>query len=98
MIEDSNVREPVGVDFVAHAASMGARAERVETVDELPAALERARAADRTSVIVIRTDPNAWTGGDAWWDVGVPEVSDREDVRVAKAEHEAERKHQRPGI
>jgi 3D-(3,5/4)-trihydroxycyclohexane-1,2-dione acylhydrolase (decyclizing) len=98
MIEDSNVREHVGVDFVAHAASMGALAERVETVDELAAALERARAADRTSVIVIRTDPNAWTGGDAWWDVGVPEVSEREDVRIAKAEHEAERKHQRPGI
>jgi 3D-(3,5/4)-trihydroxycyclohexane-1,2-dione acylhydrolase (decyclizing) len=98
MIEDSNVLEPVGVDFVAHAASMGAIAERVETVDELAAALERARAADRTSVIVIRTDPDAWTGGDAWWDVGVPEVSEREDVRVAKAEHEAERKHQRPGI
>lgn len=98
MIEDSNVREPVGVDFVAHAASMGALAERVETVEELAAALERARAADRTSVIVIRTDPNAWTGGDAWWDVGVPEVSEREEVRVARAEHEAERKHQRPGV
>jgi 3D-(3,5/4)-trihydroxycyclohexane-1,2-dione acylhydrolase (decyclizing) len=98
MIEDSNVREPVEVDFVAHAASMGALAERAETLDELRDALKRARTADRTSVIVIRTDPDAWTGGDAWWDVGVPEVSQREDVRVAKAEHEAERKHQRPGI
>jgi 3D-(3,5/4)-trihydroxycyclohexane-1,2-dione acylhydrolase (decyclizing) len=49
-------------------------------------------------VIVIRTDPNAWTGGDAWWDVGVPEVSDRDEVRVAKAAHEAGRKHQRPGV
>jgi 3D-(3,5/4)-trihydroxycyclohexane-1,2-dione acylhydrolase (decyclizing) len=98
MIEDSNVREPVEVDFAAHAASMGALAERTRTLDELRDALKRARTADRTSVIVVRTDPNTWTGGDAWWDVGVPEVSEREDVRLARAEHEAERKHQRPGI
>ena len=98
MIEDSNVREPLMVDFVAHAASMGAIAEPATTLDELRDALKRARTADRTSVIVIRTDPNAWTGGDAWWDVGVPEVSERDEVRVAKAEHEAERKHQRPGV
>ena len=49
-------------------------------------------------MIVIRTDPHTWTGGDAWWDVGVPEVSDRDEVRVAKAAHEAGRKHQRPGV
>ena len=49
-------------------------------------------------MIVIRTDPNAWTGGDAWWDVGVPETSEREEVLVAKAEHEAGRKHQRTGV
>ncbi len=54
--------------------------------------MERARAADRTAVIVIRTDPHTWTGGDAWWDVGVPEVSERDEVLVAKAEHEAARK------
>jgi 3D-(3,5/4)-trihydroxycyclohexane-1,2-dione acylhydrolase (decyclizing) len=77
---------------------MGAIAEPATTLDELRDALKRARTADRTSVIVIRTDPNAWTGGDAWWDVGVPEVSERDEVRVAKAEHEAERKHQRPGV
>jgi 3D-(3,5/4)-trihydroxycyclohexane-1,2-dione acylhydrolase (decyclizing) len=64
----------------------------------LEEALGRARAADRTTVIVTKTDPHTWTGGDAWWDVGVPEVSDREEVRVAKAQHEAERKHQRVGV
>ena len=42
--------------------------------------------------------PSPWTGGDAWWDVGVPEVSEREEVLVAKGEHEAERKHQRIGV
>jgi 3D-(3,5/4)-trihydroxycyclohexane-1,2-dione acylhydrolase (decyclizing) len=77
---------------------MGARAERVAGLEELPPALARARKSDRTTVIVLRTDPDAWTGGDAWWDVGVPEVSDREEVRLARAAHEAERKHQRVGV
>ncbi len=86
------------VDFAAHAASMGAHVERVEDLEGLAGAFQRARAADRTAVIVIRTDPYTWTGGDAWWDVGVPEVSEREEVRVAHAQHEAERKRQRIGV
>jgi 3D-(3,5/4)-trihydroxycyclohexane-1,2-dione acylhydrolase (decyclizing) len=98
MWEDVRAAERVRVDFVGHARSMGARAEEVATLDELAAALDRARAADRTSVIVLRTDPSAWTGGDAWWDVGVPEVSDRAEVRAARAEHDAERKRQRVGV
>lgn len=88
----------IEVDFAGHAASMGAAVERVESLDDLPTAFERAKGADRTAVIVIKTDPYTWTGGDAWWDVGVPEVSQREQVRVAHAAHEAERKHQRLGI
>src|SRR5690606_5654889 len=76
---------------------MGAYVEKVETLEELAAAFERARGVDRTAVIVIRTDPYTWTGGDAWWDVGVPEVSEREEVRGAHAQHEAERKRQRLG-
>ena len=39
-------------------------------------AFERARCADRTTVIVIATDPHAWTEGGAWWEVGVPEMSE----------------------
>lgn len=88
----------VEVDYASHAASMGALSESVSSLDELRGAYLRARAADRTYVIVIRTDPYTWTAGDAWWDVGVPEVSARSEVRVARALHEAERKRQRLGI
>ena len=97
---DEGTRRAVEVepDYAAHAAALGAITEEVSTLDELTGAFQRARGADRTTVIVIRTDPTTWTGGDAWWDVGVPEVSHRQEVAVAKAEHEAERKHQRPGI
>jgi 3D-(3,5/4)-trihydroxycyclohexane-1,2-dione acylhydrolase (decyclizing) len=86
------------VDFVQHASSMGALAERVEKLADLPAAFARAKAADRTSVIVIDVSEYEWVGGGTWWEVGVPEVSTREDVLIARATYEAESKHQRPGI
>ena len=92
------LQEDVRVDLAAHAAAMGAATEEVSSLGELGEAFDRAHGADRTTVIVIRTDPHAWTGGDAWWDVGVPETSEREEVLVAKAEHEAGRKHQRTGV
>jgi 3D-(3,5/4)-trihydroxycyclohexane-1,2-dione acylhydrolase (decyclizing) len=98
MLADVRAKDPTRVDFAKHAEAMGAWAEQVDALDQLEGALERARAADRTAVIVLRTDPHAWTGGDAWWDVGVPEVSERDEVLVAKAEHEAARKHQRAGV
>jgi 3D-(3,5/4)-trihydroxycyclohexane-1,2-dione acylhydrolase (decyclizing) len=86
------------VDFVKHAESMGAIAEKVESLDDLPAAWARAKAADRSYVIVMDIDEYTWTEGGAWWEVGIPEVSDREQVRVARAEWEAEKKHQRVGV
>jgi 3D-(3,5/4)-trihydroxycyclohexane-1,2-dione acylhydrolase (decyclizing) len=98
LFEDVRGPARIGVDYAKHAEAMGARTEVVDTIDQLKSALERARSSDRTAVVVIRTDPDVWTGGDAWWDVGVPEVSEREAVRVAKAQHEAERKLQRVGV
>ncbi|GMQ98636.1 MAG: 3D-(3,5/4)-trihydroxycyclohexane-1,2-dione acylhydrolase (decyclizing) [Acidimicrobiia bacterium] len=86
------------VDFVKHAESMGAIAEKVATIDELKGAFLKAKAADRSYVIVIDTDPHEWTDGGSWWEVGVPEVSDRNQVLVARGELDAERKRQRLGI
>ena len=83
------------VDFAAHAQSLGARAERVAGVRELEAALTRARKASRTYVIVIETDPVATTeAGGAWWDVAVPEVSQRPEVQAARAAYVAAREAQ----
>lgn len=84
------------IDFAAHAASLGARAEKVASIGELEAALARAKTTDRTSVIVIETDPLRSTeAGGAWWDVAVPEVSDRASVRAARATYEEKTKNQR---
>ena len=83
------------IDFAAHAASMGALAENVKTIPELEAAMARARAADRTYVICIGTDPAHTTSeGGCWWEVAVPEVSEREEVRRARAEYDEGKKKQ----
>ena len=83
------------VDFAAHARSLGARAERVASLAELAAALPRARASNRTYVIVIETDPLAATqAGGAWWDVAVPEVSERTQVQDAYAAYAEARRTQ----
>ena len=87
---------PPPVDFRAHAASLGALAEQVDGVAELEAALRRALKAERTSVVVLRTDPRiATAAGGHWWDVGVPEVSARPQVKAARADYEVSRAAQR---
>jgi 3D-(3,5/4)-trihydroxycyclohexane-1,2-dione acylhydrolase (decyclizing) len=86
------------IDFAAHARSLGALATKVTEFPELEAALKKARSADRTSVIVIDTDPIAATAaGGHWWDVPVPQVSERAEVRAVRAEYEAALKIQRLG-
>jgi 3D-(3,5/4)-trihydroxycyclohexane-1,2-dione acylhydrolase (decyclizing) len=93
LLADSRGNAPAAVDFAAHAAALGAASEKVPGISALPAALERARAASHTYLIVIETDPDAATGaGGAWWDVAVPEVSERDSVRAARAEYEMRRK------
>jgi 3D-(3,5/4)-trihydroxycyclohexane-1,2-dione acylhydrolase (decyclizing) len=77
------------IDFAAHAASLGAISEKADNIAALEQALARARQADRTSVIVIDTDPMITTeAGGWWWDVAVPEVSERAAVRDARAAYE----------
>jgi len=72
------------VDWVAHARSLGCLAEGATDIAALEEAFERARAADRTTVIVIRTAPHDWTPGGAFWEVGVPEVTFRIEVSTAR--------------
>ncbi|PQM28863.1 3D-(3,5/4)-trihydroxycyclohexane-1,2-dione acylhydrolase (decyclizing) [Sphingopyxis lindanitolerans] len=77
------------IDFAAHARSLGAAAEKVGGVAELETALVRARASARSYVIVIDTDPAITTeAGGHWWDVAVPEVSDRPEVRAARRDYD----------
>lgn len=94
------VPEPFLVNFAAHAAAMGANAETVDNEAGFTEAFRRAKAADKTSVIVMKVDAyEGWTtGGHAWWEIGTPAVSETESVRRAHAETESARVGQRQGV
>jgi 3D-(3,5/4)-trihydroxycyclohexane-1,2-dione acylhydrolase (decyclizing) len=84
------------VDFAANARSLGAHALKAGTLDELKQALEEAKTLDRTTVIVVETDPSVGVPGyESWWDVAVAEVSELESVREARARYEEARKRER---
>ena len=86
------------IDFAAHAASLGAIAEKVSSIAELETALARAKDNSRTTVIVIDTDPLISTeAGGHWWDVAVPEVSPRKEVNAAREAYEKNTRLQRLG-
>ena len=73
------------IDFIAHAQSLGAEAEKAADIAGVEQAMGRAFASDRSYVIVIDTDPEVSTdAGGAWWDVAVPEVSERAEVKAAR--------------
>jgi 3D-(3,5/4)-trihydroxycyclohexane-1,2-dione acylhydrolase (decyclizing) len=101
LIADSpTIPAPFAVDFEAHARSMGANAETVLNATELGAAFLRAKAADKTSVIVMKVDPyDGWTTqGHAWWEVGTPHISANQKIVEKHVEVEAGRVHQRKGV
>ncbi|OIQ31130.1 MAG: 3D-(3,5/4)-trihydroxycyclohexane-1,2-dione acylhydrolase (decyclizing) [Alphaproteobacteria bacterium MedPE-SWcel] len=101
LLEDCpTIPQPFGVDFVAHAAAMGAVAEKVATPAELGEAFKRAKASEKTTVIVMDVDAyEGWTTeGHAWWEVGTPHVTESDRVRAAHEEWESTRSRQRRGV
>ena len=94
------VPQPFAVDFAAHAASMGATSEKVANPEELGEAFKRAKASDKTYVIVMDVDPyDGWTTeGHAWWEVGTPHVTKSDRVREAHVDWESSRSRQRKGV
>ena len=89
LLDDARHETPSAIDFRAHADSMGALAEKIDSIAELEEALARAKTNAKTTVLVIDTDPLVTTeAGGHWWDVAVAEVSDREEVRAARAAYE----------
>jgi 3D-(3,5/4)-trihydroxycyclohexane-1,2-dione acylhydrolase (decyclizing) len=101
LIQDCpTIPEAFGVDFVAHASSMGATAEKVENAAELKEAFKRAKASEKTYVIVMDVDPyDGWTTeGHTWWEVGTPHVTNNKKVHKAHKEWESSRERQRRGV
>jgi 3D-(3,5/4)-trihydroxycyclohexane-1,2-dione acylhydrolase (decyclizing) len=98
LLKDTHHVTLPGIDFAAHAAAMGAVSRKVSSIAELETALQETESVDRTTVIVIDTDPLITTDeGGHWWDVAVPEVSDRPQVNAAREAYVKALKAQRAG-
>lgn len=88
LLDDSYHVNPSHIDFAAHAQAMGARAIKVNAIADLERELIAAKGAAIPVVIVIDTDPWPSTAaGGTWWDVAVPEISGRDDVKVKYEEY-----------
>ena len=89
---DCNVAAQPAIDYVAHAASMGAYAVKAADIPALEAEIAAARGRDIPTVIVIDTTArpgpgDGLAGAGHWWDVAVPEVGATERLRVAYADY-----------
>ena len=85
------------LDLVANAASLGAQAVKVKTIDELRGALQEAKRATRTVAIGIEVDRYQGVPAyESWWDVPVAEVSAVESVSAARSGYEISKKNERP--
>jgi len=89
LLRDTKHETLPAIDFAAHARSLGADSIHVQSLAVLESELGKARQAKKTTVIVIDTDPLRSTdAGGHWWDVAVPEVSDRAQVKSARTAYE----------
>ncbi|RWK64803.1 3D-(3,5/4)-trihydroxycyclohexane-1,2-dione acylhydrolase (decyclizing) [Mesorhizobium sp.] len=98
LLKDARHEIMPDIDFAAHAASLGAIAEKVSSIAGLETALAQAKKNTRTTVLVIDTNPLVSTeAGGHWWDVAVPEVSSRPQVSAARKAYEEKRRMQSVG-
>ena len=84
------------IDFAMHARSLGAGGVHAANIAELKTAMQQARTASKTQVIVIDTTHTRTTDdGGCWWEVAIPEVSNRAEVNTARAAYVAAKRDQR---
>jgi 3D-(3,5/4)-trihydroxycyclohexane-1,2-dione acylhydrolase (decyclizing) len=86
----------VPIDFAKHAEAMGALGILARTPDEIRAAIEAARAADRITVIHVPVSPDRRAPGyEGWWDVPPAAVSTSATVNAARARYDVAVEKQR---
>ncbi|MGG3693591.1 3D-(3,5/4)-trihydroxycyclohexane-1,2-dione acylhydrolase (decyclizing) [Heyndrickxia ginsengihumi] len=74
----------LNIDYAKVAEGYGAKTYKVHTLDELKAALEDAKKQETSTLIDIKVLPKTMTDGyESWWNVGVAEVSNSENVQKA---------------
>ncbi|PJE78975.1 3D-(3,5/4)-trihydroxycyclohexane-1,2-dione hydrolase [invertebrate metagenome] len=93
-----NTPDLTRVDFAKHAEAQGALSIKINGMDEFDEAFARAKASDRTAVIVVDINPDVWSTCNCWWEVGLPEVTRDERTEKAVADWDEGRRNQRPGV
>jgi 3D-(3,5/4)-trihydroxycyclohexane-1,2-dione acylhydrolase (decyclizing) len=85
------------VDLAANAASLGVDVLSAQDGPSLEAALRKAKASDRTTVVHVETDPLVDApSSESWWDVPVSAVSTLESTQQARGVYEQHKARQRP--
>ncbi|HEY0402101.1 MAG TPA: 3D-(3,5/4)-trihydroxycyclohexane-1,2-dione acylhydrolase (decyclizing) [Blastococcus sp.] len=85
------------VDLAANAASLGVDVLVAQDGPGLEAALRKAKAGDRTTVVHVETDPLIDAPeSESWWDVPVSEISTLESTQDARAVYERWKTRQHP--
>jgi 3D-(3,5/4)-trihydroxycyclohexane-1,2-dione acylhydrolase (decyclizing) len=85
------------VDLAANAASLGVDVLIAQDGPSLEAALRKAKASDRSTVVHVETDPLIDApSSESWWDVPVSEVSDLESTQGARTVYDRWKSSQRP--
>jgi 3D-(3,5/4)-trihydroxycyclohexane-1,2-dione acylhydrolase (decyclizing) len=85
------------VDLAANAASLGVDVLTAQDGPSLEAALRKAKASDRTTVVHVETDPLVDApSSESWWDVPVSAVSTLESTQRARAVYEQWKARQHP--
>ncbi len=95
LLRDTHHEGLADIKFADHARALGAKSIHVANVGELKAAVKAARKHSGVSVVVIDTDPMHASPGGCWWEVEVPEVSQRKEVLEKREAAVAERQQQR---
>lgn len=91
--------KPFMIDFVAHAKSMKAQAGEARTLKEFESLFAKARASKTSFLIHIKISAYDWSEySNAWWEVGVPEVSEKKGIKEARKKYEAQSAKQRKGV
>lgn len=76
----------MNIDYAKVAEGYGAKTYKVNTAEQLKAAIEDAKKQTVSTLIDIKVLPKTMSDGyDGWWNVGVAEVSESESVQKAYA-------------
>jgi 3D-(3,5/4)-trihydroxycyclohexane-1,2-dione acylhydrolase (decyclizing) len=98
MLKSSKTPNLVPVDFAAHAKSMGADGEHVNSTSELEEAFKRAKVSNNTYVISIHTDGYQWLEGSAYWESPTLSMPTTEENKKALKDHLEGKNKQRKGV